>query len=454
MGYYTVMNWADRIQTAVRDSQAQRMARLKAAAPVAVMPRRAATTATAAIPQTIAQSYTDRAAVYAGHVWVNRAVNLIRAAFAPLVVQVVTRGDEELLSPGHPVSQRLGQQLSAEYWGQWIVDVLLGGEAFTGIPPWSDRVTRYWLYRPDLMLVLPDATPSPYPVVAGYALTDDPYKVIPIEEVWHFKLPNPVNAWRGLSPLSAVANSVTIDALAQTAARNLLANGMRPDYALVAPTGLTPSEREEYRYSLARHQGVDNVHEPIILEQGIVDIKPLGLTPRDMEWIEQRRVAANEIAAVFGIPDGLMGLAVEAYDTATKLDGDMRAFWELAILPYVRQRDQSLTDYMQRIGALTPDEQLVTGLEGVPVLQDNFADLLQQGKALRELGYTADQVNERLGLGMPPAPAPVVPVEMPNDDGMADDPEDDPADNPNAQAIAAKIARRRTYGKKKLLTMF
>ncbi|MTV78241.1 phage portal protein, partial [Streptococcus pneumoniae] len=80
--------------------------------------------------------------------------------------------------------------------------------------------------------------------------------------------------WRGLAPIAAVREGIIIDLFSRAWRKNFMRRGARPDYALVAPQGITKTERDELEASLIqKFSGAENWHKPIILEEGVTDIK-------------------------------------------------------------------------------------------------------------------------------------------------------------------------------------
>jgi HK97 family phage portal protein len=357
--------------------------------------------------------YVGKAAAYEVYVWLHKAIKLLSNAISPLNITVVNADGEPII--GHEITEAFAYvndtMSSVDLWQQWVVHKALGGESFFElVEDQRGRIMEIWPRRPDMVLVSPDKSPERllYPRVAGYRLTIDRDNLINPTQMWHDRYYNSLSEWRGLAPTTAVAAGMTIDMMAQASAKNLLANGMRPDFAIIAPAGITATEREEYRLQLLRHKGPHGNAEPVILEDGVSDIKPLSLPPKDLEWLEQRRMAGNEVGAIFNVPDGLMGFGVTGYDTETKMKGDLLAFWTLTVLPLIKARDVGMTNFFRKHRAvLQPGESIVTDLSEVPVLQESLDPLLDQATKLYMLGYSRDEINARLGLGFDDA-APVV----------------------------------------------
>ncbi len=112
----------------------------------------------------------------------------------------------------------------------------------------------------------------------------------------HLKLFHPLDDHSGFSPLAAAG--VALD-LANTAARwnkALLDNSARPSGALVYQPkeggNLTPDQYERLRAELEQgYAGAVNAGRPLLLEGGL-DWKAMGLSPKDMDFIEARHAAS------------------------------------------------------------------------------------------------------------------------------------------------------------------
>ena len=98
----------------------------------------------------------------------------------------------------------------------------------------------------------------------------------------------------------------------------LLDNSARPSGALVytarkpAPAkaggNLSAEQYERLKAELeAGFQGSANAGRPLLLEGGL-DWKSMSLSPKDMDFIEARHVAAREIALALGVPPMLLGM--------------------------------------------------------------------------------------------------------------------------------------------------
>jgi len=360
----------------------------------------------------IADSFVDYASTYRSYVWVRKAIRLTAQNIAPLPVRVVDEGSQPLHN--HPVSQLLARGNDtappANIWDNYVVAMLLSGESPLEIV--DDRAGRpLWLWprRPDLVFVRPDTNPerANYPTVAEYLVMPDATLpaakplAVPVTNMIFDKFDNPLNVWRGISPASAVRESIMIDIYAQTWAKRFFQKGARPEFAIIAQQGLTRTERDQIEQDfMYQHGGMDNWTRPPVLESGATDIKTFSFPPRDMEWVQQREFARDEVGAMYGVPDELMGWGKDTYEN---MDFALRYFWTMTLRPLIEHRDMVLTHFFTtKRPMLVPGQRVVTDLSSVGVLQEDKAPKVDMASKLFAMGVPFNQLDTQLQLGVGP----------------------------------------------------
>ena len=360
----------------------------------------------------ISDGYAEYASVYKSYVWVRKAIDVTDRNVSPLPVRVVNSSGDAL--DKHPVSLLLARgndrMSSRGVWSHWLTSMYLGGEGPLEIVD-DRRGNPLWLWprRPDLVLVQPDMSPerANYPTVGNYVVMPDqpqgkPMDVPPTHMIFD-RFPHPLNPWRGIAPIAALRATITIDLFAMAWAKTFLQRGARPDYALVAPQGITQTERERLEAELMfKYSGVENWHKPVVLEEGITDIKTFSFPPADMEWVEQRQFTRDEIGALFGVPDEIMGYGKDTYEN---FQTALEVFWTLTLRPLTAHRDETLTHFFTNVRPmLAPGERVETDLTGVGVLQEDKAPKVEMASKLWIMGVPFNQLDEQLQLGIGPIP--------------------------------------------------
>jgi HK97 family phage portal protein len=361
----------------------------------------------------LADSFVGNASVYQVYGWVRKAVSLTATNIAGLPVRVVDAQGEAV--DNHPVTVLLSAgndtMSAAAVWESYAVSMLLAGEAFLEIVP-DKRNAPLWLWprRPDRTFVHPDTAPERrlYPIVAGYSVTPEtadgstPVMLDPAMMI-HDKFVNPLNPWRGLSVIGAVRSAIVIDMYAQAWSKLFLRRNARPDYAVIAPQGITQTERDRIQADLMfQFGGTENWHKPIVLEDGVTDIRAFSFPPKDIEWLQQREKAQQEVGAIFGVPDELMGFGKDTYEN---FNTALTVFWTLTLRPLVQHRDISLTHHFTtRNRLLQPGQRIETDLSTVGALQEDKQPKVEMAVKLWNIGVPFNQLDEQLQLTIGPVP--------------------------------------------------
>lgn len=226
--------------------------------------------------------------------------------------------------------------------------LLLSGNSYIEIvkSKTSSRPLELHTLRPDRMQVIPgtDDLPMAYDYkVSGHI------KRIKIQDqnghsnVLHLKRFHPLNDWYGLSPIEAAARS--IDQYNAVGSHNLaiLQNGGRPSGALVVGhksniKNLSHEQRDLLREDVHRfYEGTSNAGRVMVLE-GDFEWKEMGLSPKDLDFIDGKKMSAREIAQAYGIPPMLVGIQGDA--TYANYKEARFHLWEDTILPLL----DSITD--------------------------------------------------------------------------------------------------------------
>ncbi|MTH95859.1 phage portal protein [Roseibium sp. RKSG952] len=283
---------------------------------------------------------------------VYRAVRMISEAAASVPLTLFD-GDAEL--EVHPLTDLLARpnpdETRADFLERTYGALLTSGNAYLEQVGLDGTPRELHVLRPDRIRVVPgpDGWPEAFDYTAGgrtirlSGLADE--GAAPVR---HLKLYHPLNDHYGFAPIEAAQMSLDIHNAAASWNKALLDNAARPSGALIYGAGdtvnLSADQFDRLKGELeAGYQGARNAGRPLLLEGGL-DWKPMGLTPKDMDFIEAKNQAAREIALAFGVPPML--LAIPGDNTYSNYQEANRAFWRNAVLPLVRRVTASLTAWL------------------------------------------------------------------------------------------------------------
>lgn len=251
----------------------------------------------------------------------------------------------------HPLQKLMRKpnpsQGGAKFFENYIGYLLIAGNAYIErVGPGSgDQRANYpprelYLLRPDRVRVVPgDAMQlvSRYEYRAGGQKSDI---IAPL--VMHSKLFAPTDDWYGLSPLQVLAKSVDTDNIAVAWNFSLIKNGGRPSGALAINGNLNDVQYLRLRQMVTDQAGADNSGKPMILEGGMQWLE-MGLNPKDMDWLESRKIGKQDMAMVYGVPAEMIGINAATYENRREA---RRAFYTETVIPAADSLRDDLSSWL------------------------------------------------------------------------------------------------------------
>jgi HK97 family phage portal protein len=271
-----------------------------------------------------------------------------------------------------PNPQMAGPDFFETLYGQ----LLLSGNAYIERIVIDGRIKELHLLRPDRVSIRigADGWPNGYDYRTGAGRVRVLQGAGAEGPILHLRLFHPLDDHYGLSPLSAAAMALDLSNASVLWNKRLLDNSARPSGALVYQPkeggNLTPDQYQRLKNELEEgYAGAVNAGRPLLLEGGL-DWKSMGLSPKDMDFLEAKNSAARDIALALGVPPLMLGLPGD--NTHANYQEANRAFYRLTILPLLKRIGASLSNWLsegQGEGRgkglhLQPDLDGIAGLTG------------------------------------------------------------------------------------------
>ena len=348
------------------------------------------------------EGYLQNAIVY-------RCVNEI-AKGASAVPFILKSGDQ--IIEQHPLLDLLARpnplQSYTEFFSSLYSYVLLSGNAYV-LKVGNDGGAPRELHqlRPDRIEIKGGGNPIPekYEYVINGRLQDTYYvdQENGFSELKHVKLWNPLDDYYGCSPLSAASMQVDQHNMASKHNVNLLNNGARPSGAVVFKpkdesgfaVNLSESQRQQLLTDLNnRFSGSANAGRPMLLE-GDFDWKEMGLSPKDMDFLNLKHMSATNIAMCFGVPSQLVG--VPDAQTYSNVSEARLALYEETIIPYLRKIESDLNEWL--VPMYGDNYYLEFDIDSIPALSERRRKIYENvTTAVREGVMTRNEAREKIGL--------------------------------------------------------
>jgi HK97 family phage portal protein len=288
---------------------------------------------------------------FAQNAIVYRCVRMVAeaAASVPLLLyegphEIETHPLLDLIARPNPVSS------APDLLESWYGFLLVSGNAYLEAVALDGQLRELHALRPDRMKVIPglEGWPEAFEYTAAGRSVRFAGEVVPgVRPILHVRLFNPVNDHYGLSPIEAAATSIDIHNTASKWNKALLDNSARPSGALVYTSregNLSPEQFERLKAELEQgFAGAAHAGRPMLLEGGL-DWKSMSLSPKDMDFIEAKHVAAREIALALGVPPMLLGIPGD--NTYSNYQEATRTFWRSTVLPLVTRTAKALSTWL------------------------------------------------------------------------------------------------------------
>lgn len=154
-----------------------------------------------------------------------------------------------------------------------------------------------------------------------------------VEEIIHFKRPNHLNWFEGLSQIESMKYLINSYAAGSQMNMNRLLNNGMPDFLLWF-NNLIPEERERIEQDLKMKYGgiKNNGKQGVMTSQAKPERIDLSNTNKDLEYIEGMKMLRQDILAMFGIPEGL----VFPSSTNSNTKESLKVFQQTVLQPALR----------------------------------------------------------------------------------------------------------------------
>lgn len=334
----------------------------------------------------------------------HRTVRLVAEA-AAAIPWLAYRDGREL--EDHPAAAIVGRPNArmggADFFEALYGHLLLAGNAYVEALAIGRRPAELHLLRPDRVAVVAgaDGWPEAYDYRAGTAR-----RRIPAGDpsgattggggLLHLKLFHPLDDHLGFPPLAAAQVALDLHNAAARWNKALLDNSARPSGALVYQPkeggNLSADQYQRLKVELDEgYSGPIRAGRPLLLEGGL-DWKSMGLSPKDMDFVEARNGAARDIALAFGVPPMLLGIPGD--NTYANYQEANRAFYRLTVLPLVARTAARFSGFLSGLFGeavdMVPDLDQVAGLSAerdALWARLGAADFLTEEEKRRAVGY-------------------------------------------------------------------
>lgn len=249
----------------------------------------------------------------------------------------------------------------------------------------------FQLYPWDVEIELGDNFLNP---IAGYKI-NSVNRSYDIEQFLHMKYFNPVDFWRGLSPLQSGINAILENTAHATWGQALAEqNGFLP--GVLNFEGLQDGQALAIKEKLREQKiDVDGAGLPVVTGGQKASWLSFGINPRDADQVNKVKLTAEQIAIMFNYPAEL----VSGDKKFNNFEQAQKWAWQSSIIPMLDDRRDELNRWLAK-GLLDKDNLYIDyDVSGVEALQPDLdARSVRVRAEWRDNLITLEEARDRLEL--------------------------------------------------------
>jgi HK97 family phage portal protein len=348
---------------------------------------------------------------FAAFPWVYACVDAIAADLSGLPLRVIRgTGDEAEVLDSHPVLELLANPSSRVsptlFRRQLVTDYVLTGDAYALVAGESEPQALLRL-APQRVRVVPwtDGQPGSYEYNGAGGRSSYDY-----QEILHLRSPSWEEDPSSLYGTGAI-RPLDADLRTEQAAVNSAASTAK----IGRPSGIISPSEDGDRWSseqIARMRGAYEKQlggkSGVLFLGGSANFQQLAWSPRDLEFVEQRRMTRESVLAVFSVPPTRVGLPSANYATAKE---QSRMYWT-SLIAKAAMIDAELT----RLAQAFPNSEnvrVIHDFAAVEALQESRTDRVHRVHSWWQMGLSLQDAATVEGFEEIPDAQELLPEEAP-----------------------------------------
>ena len=231
---------------------------------------------------------------------------------------------------------------AVNYWEAVITSLALRGNSYSQIQrTTAGDVVALWPLNPHQVTPMRNTTGQlVYKVNVAADGEQAEYKVLDKSDVLHVRLFG-FTGLTGISPIDMQRAVIGLAIGQNRHAARLFKNSAVPSLALLnkSPLGIDPVDKTKIREDFETLAGGANTHRLMVLDSDF-DIKTLGLTNEQSQFLQSRAMSIEEIAGIFKVPSHLIG--VNTRITNSNMEQQNISYLTNCLVPYLTRIEREV----------------------------------------------------------------------------------------------------------------
>ena len=247
-----------------------------------------------------------------------------------------------------PVWDLLGEVNGVHAWPEFfyvtVLNLALAGNAYWWKVRKRGRPVELWSLKPSEVQI----TRDDFGVFTYHWTPSDagmPTYTFKDTSIVHLRIPSPLDDVYGMSPIRPASDDIRADQQAKRSTLAMLDNSSLPIGTLTTDQDLTNDQAMDLRRSWRQiYGGPANAGRIAVLGRGTKFV-PISIQPKDLEYLNQRKLSRSGIINAFGIPPIYVGVESENFGNRRE---QRRQLWQDKLVPLFRLIEGQITERLLR----------------------------------------------------------------------------------------------------------
>lgn len=331
------------------------------------------------------------------NIWVYRCVMAVAQAVSTIPLVVYQKNGAELIEiENHPLLTLMQKpnpdESATDFKEKWVAFLLISGNTYLEMngPSKKGPPTELWAWRPDRVTVIPDNEG----IKALRYTVNGIEKDLEYDRAIHIKYFHATDDYYGLSPLEVGRRTFDMDNATTDWNTSLVQNHAAPSGFLTAERQVSEPEYNRLKRAMRRmFGGIKNAGKAHLLEGGL-KWQQMGLSPKDVDFINSRKMSREELCAIYGVPPQIVG--IQDHSTYANYAEARQAFYMDTVLPLL---DKLLSSINHKVAPLFGENIFVGYDKGqIEALQESAEKKWSRVSSVKEF-LLVNEIRRELGYG-------------------------------------------------------
>jgi len=300
-----------------------------------------------------------------------------------------TDSDQLLLNNPNPL-----MPTTFEFVNALVSHLLLSGHVWMlPFPPGSPKFSSLWLIRKDNMEKVVNGKTGQLEYW-NYKPNKNNAIILMPDEVSSVKFFNPKDDIMGMAPMIAGRIPIRTDYKTSSYNEKFFDEGAVPGGIISTDLKLNETTFDRIKKQFEdKHSGYRKAHRLAVLDSGL-KYTQMGLSHKDMEFQELRRMNRESIMQVFGMKKIIISVTDNLNYAIAKVE--RKEWWQGTNLPLMNMIAEGLTSLFYSV---KNNRKIIFDTSNVEALHEDYKNKVDTAEKLFKIGFSPNEINERLELG-------------------------------------------------------